>query len=848
MSAGERQSPFFRAWTHFVIRWRWPLLLLTFAVTGLALTQMKAHLRFDSSVEYFAAGSKAREVLEEFQEDFGNDTYHVVLIEGDVFTVAFLDRLRGLHDAVSRFSFDGDAGPAPAAEDGWGDVDAGVGFGDGWGDGDDGVGFGDPADGDGWGDGDDAVGFGDPPDPTAAPASSSAIIEDVVSLINVRQTLFEGGAVRVRGLLDAGTPSAPEVAALKAQVLGDPTLAGYVVGKDGTHAIVILRTNAVDFDGRSAIYRALKDQVRSHDADGFKIAVTGMPALNAELVTTMQADMRRLIGGAFLVMALTLGWLFRRPVGIVAPLIVVAMAAIWTLGAMATFRVPVTLLTNIVPAFLACVGLGDSIHVIAVYRDDRKRGLDQHDAIVSAIGSTGMPLLFTTLTTAVGLLSFRFAKMDAIAEMGSFAAFGVIVALLHSVTFLPIALSLASNKGFAGATADVGRQRDWIDRLLSGATAISARRGPLPVLGAGTVVMAIAALGIAQMDVYHNPVDWMPPAYPARVALQELDREVGGTAQVNVVIDAPGERGIRDLAVLQGMERLDDHLRAFVHPATGQAIVTGTSSVLDIIKETNRALHDGDPAFYALPDTQRGVSDILLLFESAAPQDLRRLATADLAKSHITVRLKWMDATSYEPFTEWIDQGIQTHLADSAEARPTGSVYELVTTVGGLIGDLLRSFGAALVSVTLMMILLLRSPKLGLIAMIPNLMPVALVMGFMGYYGIPLDLTNLLIASIVIGVAVDNTVHYLFQWKSAFYSGSGLEPAIQHALEHAGRALVGTAMILALGFGVYLLSAMSNIRFFGMLVGSACVFALFTNLIFAPALLRLRFGGTDAPS
>jgi len=119
--------------------------------------------------------------------------------------------------------------------------------------------------------------------------------------------------------------------------------------------------------------------------------------------------------------------------------------------------------------------------------------------------------------------------------------------------------------------------------------------------------------------------------------------------------------------------------------------------------------------------------------------------------------------------------------------------------------------------------------------------PVALVMGFMGYAGIPLDLTNLLIASIVIGVAVDNTVHYMFQWKAAYRSGADTDAAIQHALDHAGRALVGTAMILALGFGVYLLSAMSNIRFFGMLVGSACVFALFTNLIFAPSLLRLLF-------
>jgi len=776
---------------------------------------MKQHLRFDSSVEYFAAGSKAREVLDEFHEDFGNDTYHVVLIAGDVFSPDFLDRLRVLHGELERFDFDLGTADEPEAEheqqDEWGE--------------------------DAWDDGDDEWGG----------SGDGSLIEEVVSLINVRQTVFEGGAVQVRGLLEGGTPPVSELPAVKAQVLGDPTLSGYVVSDDGDHAIITLRTNAVDFEGRSAIYRALKDQVRSHDAPGFEVRVTGMPALNAELVTTMQADMRRLVAGAFLVMSIVLGWLFRRAVGVIAPLCVVAMAAIWTLGSMAATGTPVTLLTNIVPAFLACVGLGDSIHVLAVFRDERARGLEQREAIVSAIGSTGMPLLFTTLTTMVGLLSFRFAKMDAIAEMGSFAAFGVGVALILSVTFLPIALSMTRSGSLAGASQDGERERDWIDALLRRATSLSAGRGPFPVLGGGLLVVIVAAIGISRMDVYHNPVDWLPVDYPARMALESLDTEVGGTAQVNVVLEAEGERGLRDRELLLGLERLEAHIRDFEHPDSGERIVTGTNSLLDIVKETNRALHGGDPAAYAIPDTQRGVSDALLLFESAAPRDLRRLATADLAKSHMTVRIRWMDATSYEPFTAWIDQGIRDNLGGLAEARPTGSVYELVTTVGGLIGDLLRSFGAALVSVTLMMVLLLRSPTLGFISMIPNLVPVALVMGFMGFAAIPLDLTNLLIASIVIGVAVDNTVHYMFQWKAAWTTGAGTEGGIHHALDHAGRALVGTGLILALGFGVYLLSSMLNIRRFGMLVGSACVFALFTNLVFAPALLRLMYGRSTTP-
>lgn len=877
---------------------------------------MKQHLRFDSSVEYFAAGSEARKLLEEFQKDFGNDTYHVVLVQGDVFSLPFLNKLGDLHRELETADYrvpsmddvvpvaveaKHDGGPAKAktqpddgaaAADGWGDTPDGA-WGeqpsaqaeggkakaasapseatpDGakageapageWGDAPSGAwgeeapagAWGDEAPADAWGEepagawGEEPAGaWGEEPgaEPTKAVARTApaSIVEEVTSLLNARQTVFQGGAVRVRGLLD-DMPTAGELPALRDAVMADPTLVGQVVGADGRHAVIMLRTTQYDFDSRTAVYRQLQELVKPFDAEGFRVRVTGMPALNAELVGTMQADMRRLIGGAFFIMAIVLGWLFRHPTAVIAPLIVVALAAIWTLGLMAATGTPVTLLTNIIPAFLACVGLGDSIHVQAVYRDARANGLDNHAAIVSAVGSTGMPILFTTLTTMVGLLSFQFATMDAIAEMGLFAAYGVAMALLHSVTFLPIALSFIRGSGFASATSDTGkRKEDWIDRLLGFATGLSARRGPFPVLVSGVLVVAIALIGVSRINVYHNPVTWLPSTYEPRLDLERMDGEVGGTAQVNLVVQADGELGIRDLELLRGLEKLEAHIREFKHPETGEPIVTGTSSILDIVRETNRALHGGDQDYYRLPDTQRGVSDRLLLFESASPRDLLRLATADLKKSHVTLRIHWMDATAYQPFTEHIAQGIDTHIGDLAVVKPTGSVYELVTTVGGLIGDLLRSFGAALVSVTLMMVFLLRSPALGLIAMIPNLVPVALIMGFMGFVDIPLDLTNLLIASIVIGVAVDNTVHYMFQWKVAYKAGQGTEGGIAHALDHAGRALVGTGLILAMGFGVYLLSSMSNIRYFGMLVGSACVFALFTNLVFAPALLRVIF-------
>ena len=820
--ASEAESRFFRAWTETVLRWKWLFLLITFAITGFFGFQAKTKLEIDPSADYFSKGSESRQILDAFHEDFGNDTWHLIMVEGEVFSLEYLDRLKALHQAmeVAELTVEAEEEPealeeeapaedAPADDAGW--DEGGWGDDEGWGD-------------EGWGG-----------------ESGGSLVEEVVSLVNARQTVSEGGAVRVRGFLDRW-PTEAELPGLKATALADPALVGQVVGAEGTHAVVLVRTQVLSEKQTKEVHAQLATIAAEHNADGFRVENTGMPALNAALTGQLTRDMRVLVGAAFLVMSVVLGGLFRNAVAVISPLIVVGMSAIWALGAMAMYGVPVTLLTNILPAFLACVGLGDSVHVLSVYRDARVRGDENHRAVVHAIASTAMPILFTTLTTAMGLISFRFASTEAIQELGMFGAWGVMVALLHSVVFLPIALSLGGGKVKAPAKKGE-RKRDFIDALLAATTRLSQGPGkPARVLGAAVVVALISGFGMTKLAVYHNPLEWLPEDDRTRMSLDEFDARVGGTASLNVLLDADGEYGVKDLELLQGVERLQRHLDEFVHPRTNEQIVTSSTSLVDVIKETNRALHEGDQAHYALPDTQRGVSDNLFLFENAGPQALRQLATADFGRSHLSLRLRWMDATSYLPLTQWLDEGIERFLPDAVQARPAGSVYTIISVISGLIDDLLRSFSVAILTVTVMMILLLKTVRLGLIAMLPNLVPIFMVMGMMGYTGIPIDLANLLIASIVIGVSVDYTIHYIHQWRVVHAATGDCEAGIAHALDHAGRALVGSAMILTGGFAVYLASSMVNVQRFGVLVGLACLFALFSNLVIAPALLRLVFG------
>ena len=820
MGAHSSIHPWFAQLARLAVRGRWLVLASVLLVVGVAGRQVVEHLRIETSPEYFAAkDAEVQGTLSAYRDDFGRDDVYLVLIEGDVFSTPFLDGLRELHAAVEALDIplEADAADVDAAAETTGDED------DGWGDEDDGWGDED----DGWGDEDDGWGDED--------VTATGDFVEVTSLINARTILWEDDALVVRGLLDT-PPAEDALPALREEVLSDPQLVGQLVGAEGRHAVIAAKSAVVSDEDSRSLDAALIEAMKPFDREGFRVRVTGMAGLERAVSSSIIADMRKLNGSAVLVMALVLFVLFRRGLAVLGPLLVVVVSVVLTLGAMATVGTPVTLLTNIIPAFLICVGLGDAIHVQSVYRDLRTAGTAHEDALIEAVGSTGMPILYTSLTTMIGLLSFRVASTQGVAEMGTAAAFGVMVAMLMSVTLLPAVLSFLTGDLPAAREGD-----DGIDRLLRTLTSWSATpSGRRRVVLGAALVGLVGVAALTAVKVFHDPMTWLPPDHETVVTLRDYDRDVGGTANLVVVVDAEGERGVRDRAAVMGMDEVANRLRNFVHPATGERPVSATTSVSDVVRETYGALNRTAPE---LPDTQRGVSDALLLFETASPEQLATLITTDSSRAHLTVRIDWMDASSYLVVAEEVSAAMAEAFGTGVTARATGTVYTLVTVVASLIGDLLRSFGLALGVVAVMMWALLRRVDLALLALVPNVMPVILVLGIMGAGGIPIDLATLLIASIVLGIAVDDTIHYLHQFRVVYEDTGDTEAAISHALHHAGRAMVNTTIVLAIGFSIYLLSSMANIRRFGTLVAMACVLALVADVIVVPALLRIRYGG-----
>ena len=320
------------------------------------------------------------------------------------------------------------------------------------------------------------------------------------------------------------------------------------------------------------------------------------------------------------------------------------------------------------------------------------------------------------------------------------------------------------------------------------------------------VLSIFLVVGASQIEVFHDDLDMVPDDLPVKEAVRILDQNVGGVATAELVLTRP-EGNFKDVDVVQGMDRLIADVLAYseVDPTTGE------SKPLVTHGHQHRRHRERNPTCRlgwrarcvpGTPDPSRGKRFSRIVRESS-PLELRKLVTVDWTKTHITFRVRWQDATAYGGLINFIEESKDTHLGDSVEVAGTGPVYVGYRLVVVMLRDLAVSFGTAFLCVTLFMIIMLRDFKLGLIAMLPNLFPIVTVVGFMGLTGIPMDLTALLIACIALGIAVDDTVHFLHHFQVTYQTTQSCEAAVRAAAQHAGRAMVATSALLIVGFSIY---------------------------------------------
>lgn len=688
-------------------------------------------------------------------------------------------------------------------------------------------------------------------------------LADITSLVNARNTRGEPDRLIVEDLLENFPQTDTGLAALKERAMSNPLYINRLISPDATMTGIILETDLAgteapddvlaEFDDEPAggeeaekrpartkndmaetIVNKVEEITARYDSDGFDIQLAGVPVVLKVQKEAMMKDMGRFMMFALLTISICLFIMFRRISGVLLPLMVVVLSLFSTLGLMGLSNVPFTLPSMILPSFLLAVGVGAAVHILSLVFREMGHGEDKRTAIVHALGHSGIAVVITSFTTAMGLASFATTALAPIAALGIFGGSGVLLSLFYTIVLIPALLATIPLKKKKAKPTAV-RSNDRFDHLMDWITEMVASR-PKIITTVTLLLMLAGLFSSLQLHFSHNVLEWQPPSWACRQATERIDRIMGGTINIEIVVDTGKENGLYDPAVLKDLDRLAQGLKIF---DDGKVKVANASSVADIIKEIHQALNENRPDFYKVPGNAALIPQEFLLFENSGSDDLEKVIDSSFRKARFTLQVPWLDVFYYTGLLHEIKISFQETFENRAAVTTTGLMQLFVHTVKAATLSMAKGYITAAVLITLMMILLVGGLRMGLVSMIPNLAPVIFVMGLMYWLGLPLDTYTMMIGTIALGLAVDDTVHFLNGFRHYFSQGLSAKEAIRSTLRTSGRAMLITTIVLALGFFMFTFASMLNIERFGYLTGTSLVLALLADFFSVPALMIL---------
>lgn len=599
-----------------------------------------------------------------------------------------------------------------------------------------------------------------------------------------------------------------------------------------------------DWGGAGAWDKELSEMAASN---GDRFYMAGRPVIEVTSGQIALADLRVMIPLLCLTIIVALFLIFRNLRGVVLPLGVVAVAIIWTLGLMAAVGVPMYTISTMLPVILVAVGIGDALHILSHYQDividDAQR--DRRQIVSQLMAELGVPLLITTLTTAVGFLSLWWAEMPPFKLFGVFTAAGILFCYLASIMLVPAALTLmrphVSNYLARRRSLRVHAEAGPLSRALVGlATGVMSHRGAATV----ALLAVVAAVGVGAQRLYVDSSwisDFKEDSEVAR-SNELLNEKFDGTIFLNVVVDGGEPDALKSPELLNRIQDMQHHVESMDD-------VGGSISLVDYIRSTNKTFHAGDEAYDVLPETRREIGQFLYLLSiSGRPEQLDEVVDYDYRQANVTFAIKTDHTQRLESIIAATRDFADSELEGlDVDVNMAGSANNSYIWAELLIDSQVMAILLSKIGIFLMATLLFRSVVAGLYTVLPVTLTTLLIAGGAGWLSIPMDVSTVLAAGVAIGVGVDYTVHYIFRYAFERHRGVDGTGAVLAAMRTVGKPIVFNATVVTAGFLILGLSQFPPHVKLGYFVSTymvvACLSALFV-LPLAFAYFRPQFART----
>jgi len=685
-------------------------------------------------------------------------------------------------------------------------------------------------------------------------------VYDVRSLTSSELVIGTEDGIEIEKLEDDFPETQAEMLAMRDRFLDEPMLVGGLLSADASHGAIVIEMDRSSTDppeeiqADPALGNAMENLYpQATDAKiteilarpeyaGIRFYHSGDVPLNAYYNRVINDESGLLQAITTAAIALIL-WLFFRSVsGVVGPVIVVTMSSLFVVAFIAAVGWKLDLSFSSIPTLITAIGVAHAVHILSEFRHRFAELGDRRAALVETMRLVGTPALLTSLTTAAGFASMSFVPIKSIAHMGTYSAFGVLAAWFLSFTLLMAFLSFGRTtpndrqlRRAAKTNAGGGVQ----PLLLASARAAIRYRKTILVVSAGVFVFAF--VGMAQIRVDSNWLNDFREDTPLRLATEHVDRVMGGTTNFIYLFETEAEGGIKEPAVLYEMERVQ-HLAEDQGP-----LVRKTYSIVDVLKDLNRAFHDDDPAWYRIPESRELVAQYLLLYEMSGGEETEKYVSPDYTRAGLELRLAMGPTSTIQDLTRGIDAALMADPVVGASITPTGIGALWLKLMDYIVSSQVEAFLIAFVVIAAMMVSVFRSWKVGLISMVPNLAPVFLALGAIGYLDLTLDYSKIAIAGVSMGIAVDDTIHLVSRFRHEFKHRGRYEEALLTSMGDVGRALIITSVALVVGFLVSTRSELYSNEVQGLLLAGTIVIALVADFLLMPALiLTFRPFGPEA--
>jgi len=589
----------------------------------------------------------------------------------------------------------------------------------------------------------------------------------------------------------------------------------------------------------------ISDQ-QTENGDRFYIA--GRPVIEVTSGLNALDDLRLMVPLLILTIAVALFLIFRTVRGVALPLLVVAVAIIWTMGAMAALDVPMYTISTMLPVILVAVGIGDGIHLMSHYEDvvleDPHR--DRRDIVAQLMQSLGMPLLITTVTTAVGFLSLWWADMPPFRVFGVFTALGIVFCWLVSVMVVPAMLALMQPhaSGYLKRRRSM-RLHDESGLLTRGLVSMARKLAFNRKIASALLLAVIVIIGLGGRHLFVDS-SWLADFQDDSEVVKATDMfndKFDGTIFLNVIVDGRKNDALKSPELLSRIELLQERIEAL-------ETVGSSLSLVDYIKSTNKTFHAGDEAYNKLPDDRQVISEYLFLLSvSGRPEQLDMIVDYAYRQANVTFIINTDHTQALMAIIDEVNAVVDAEFRDlNVDVNLAGSANNSAIWADLLIKSQTLAIVLSKIGILVVAILLFRSFVAGVYIVLPVTVTTVLIAGMAGWLRIPLDVSTVLAAGVAIGVGVDYAVHYVFRYRYERQNGmAGLDASLG-AVRSVGKAVVLNAFVVTVGFLVLGLSQFPPHVKLGYFVSAYMIVACLAALLILPLALawwRPRFSRTD---